>query len=60
LNIGAYQKAICHVKYMVFLSMLFTGAAVTLHGKPAWAQANVVENEPATVYVDATAGSDNR
>ncbi|MEA2543236.1 MAG: hypothetical protein QOH35_4602 [Acidobacteriaceae bacterium] len=58
MNIGAYQKAICHVRNVVFVSMLFTGAAITLHGNPASAQANVVENEPATVYVDATAGFD--
>ncbi|MGI8771306.1 MAG: right-handed parallel beta-helix repeat-containing protein [Acidobacteriaceae bacterium] len=59
MDLSTYQKAAYHVSKGLIYAALVAGSAVTLYGVPALAQANVVENEPATIYVDATAGSDS-
>ncbi len=55
----AHQKPAFRVTQGLFLSGVVALACLALQAVPASAQANVVENEPATIYVDAMAGSDN-
>lgn len=58
MDFGAHRKA-AHLGQGFLTAAYLACAAAMLHGLPASAQANVVENEPATVYVDASAGSDS-